>query len=140
MPPRSRSRSTTPAPKAVSKSQSPVSRPSGRASGTAPAAPSTPRVSNEVQAIIDEALAKARAARGLPITGPLTASSAADDGERDSAPERAQISGGFFSHNDRVYSRQTTQCLTDLAGFLLLVFMAFYFSVSGYVFYQEFSK
>jgi hypothetical protein len=146
MPPRrSRSSSGTPAVKAPSKSISPAARASGRASvgsaaATPRAAPSTPRVSDEVQAIIDQALATARAARGLPTTGRLTPSNVVDDGEKDSAPERARITGGFFSHNDRVYSRNTTQCLTDFAGFLLLVFLAFYFSVSGYVFYLEFSK
>lgn len=135
MPPRrTRSTSATTKAKSPSKSQSP--RPSGRASGRPSAGSAAPVISKEAQQLIEEALAKARQARGQQVA----AAGSYVDGEKDSAPERAQISGGFFSANDRIYSRKTTQCLTDLAGFLLLAFLAFYFTIFGYGFFVEFAK
>lgn len=64
----------------------------------------------------------------------------AKDGEADTAPEDGDVAPGFFSGADRVYSRRTTQCLTDFAGLILLVFLALYFTLSGYWFYVEIAK
>eukprot|EP00331_Platyophrya_macrostoma_P032270 CAMPEP_0176450514 /NCGR_PEP_ID=MMETSP0127-20121128/27199_1 /TAXON_ID=938130 /ORGANISM="Platyophrya macrostoma, Strain WH" /LENGTH=175 /DNA_ID=CAMNT_0017838219 /DNA_START=44 /DNA_END=571 /DNA_ORIENTATION=- len=64
----------------------------------------------------------------------------AKDGEMDTAPEDGDVAPGFFSGADRIYSRRTTQHLTDLAGLILLVFLALYFTLSGYWFYVEIAK
>lgn len=62
------------------------------------------------------------------------------DGEQDTAPEVASSTGSFFSASDRVYSRTTTQRLTDLAGGMLLVFLAIYMTLSGMLIYVEVRK
>ena len=78
---------------------------------------------------------------------PARASSAAKsvasnqlDGEQDTAPEVASSTGSFFGASDRVYSRTTTQRLTDLAGGMLLVFLSIYMTLSGILIYVEVGK
>lgn len=101
-----------------------------KASGTTGTTIDTPRRASNV----------GRSSTRVSATPAAAAAVDAKDGEVDTAPEGGSVTGGFFSARDRVYSRATTQCLTDVAGLFLLTFLAFYFSLSGYWFYQELSK
>lgn len=76
-----------------------------------------------VQRLIDEAMARAQAKRGI---------------ARPSSPRRAWCSmSRLFSARECLYSSWTTSFLTDVMGLFLVTCITVYFTVAGYLFYRE---
>lgn len=46
---------------------------------------------------------------------------------------------GFFRDRSVIYSKSTTEKLTDFAGAFLIFCFALYFTIAGYLFYRELS-